>query len=65
MMCNLRNLQLLLQVTWSEIDPLAIFQMDADVHNSGTSLVDGKHENSPDGRVDIYVPSQHETLHLI
>ena len=58
------NLQLLLHVTWSEIDPSAIFQMDAEVHNSGLSLVDGKPENSPNGLVATYVPSQHERLHL-
>jgi hypothetical protein len=49
-----------LQVTWSEIYPLAILQMDAKVRNSGVSLMDGEPENSPNGLVAIYVPSQQE-----
>jgi hypothetical protein len=39
--------------------------MDAEVHNSAASLVDGKPDNSPNGLVAIYVPSQHERSHLI
>ena len=59
------SLQLLLLVTWSKIYPLAILQMDAEVHNSGVSLVDGEPENSPNGLVATYVPSQQEILHFI
>ena len=43
----LRLLHLLLQVFWSEVDPLAIFQVNTKVHHCGIPLMNGEIKDPP------------------